>query len=601
MDTCLDIIECFAGMWSDASLQISARVGDIYTYLVKQALPLNSLSPMAQISLSKLLYRLLEVNSEYGNSLGLPSCRSSLLSILQTGSMPVKYRIGLIIPSIFGLFVLKVHDKIFVDILEMLPSDPEKTEGIALRLFALAEMACRWPTLLRRCIYHIFETPGRLDNCAKFASRCLAKVSQALNLGSARELFRLFTPQLLYTWLEHDSIENIPFSIFGFSSLKELAAQAQTEGAALMMMRGQEAGLTAMAQLLGLSAEKVSQQGFSRILAYSIAHDVLPSKDKQQTSESRLRKMLGKEPFADCVYIHFADIVGILFDLIDQEDPIEKAFAKDASLHYAADNMAEIKSFGHSEVKLPPNQQPMFKAKFLTRELVHLCSRTEFELATLWTPALVVSVARRLLNAVHPALGQLHACSVVRKLRVLVCLAGPQATTSYGLEMLLHSIRPFLQDAECADDALGLTRYLITHGEGPSGPVAVLLRRLLSVYAGLSQNVPRFQPGEHDTGEPVQGDNEQGPAVSYLVFPVPGPIRVSRLQVRVAPCRLPVHHPVGRADPSVGERRERHSREHATAGDLAGWRTGRAAPERLGQGASPRHAVQRLSSTQFGA
>lgn len=35
---------------------------------------------------------------------------------------------------------------------------------------------------------------------------------------------------------------------------------------------------------------------------------------------------------------------------------------------------------------------------------------------------------------------------------------------SYPLEMLLHSIRTFIKDPECADDALGMSRYLIQNG-----------------------------------------------------------------------------------------------------------------------------------------
>jgi len=484
LGTCLDIMENFISIWSDDKLELSTKIGDIYTFFLKHALPRNFLSPKAQTWLSRLMYRLLEVNPSYAASLGLvpelPSCRSSLLSLLEHGNMLVKHYIALVLPRIFGLFVLKTHDDIFCDILDKLPSDPAKIEGIAIRLFAFAEMACKWPTLLRRCIYHIFETPARLANCSAYATCCLAKVAESLLLDSPRELFRLFTPQLLYTWLENDSIQDIAFEIFGFSSLDELLSQAQTEAAALMVMRGQESEALTMAECLGLTPAAMIQQSFSRVIACGLAHDISPLTDKQQSSaESRVRKILGKEPFAEAIYLNFADIVATLLDLIDQEDPIEKYFAKEPSFRYAAEIMAEIKGFGHSPASLPANQQPMFRAKFLTRELVHLCSRTEYEVDTMWSPTLVVSIARKLLNTIHASLGPLHACSVIRKLRVLICLAGPQATSSYPLEMLLHSIRPFIQEAECADDALGLTRYLVTRGEG-------YLTRSPSFFAGYS-------------------------------------------------------------------------------------------------------------------
>ncbi|CAK7213142.1 Serine/threonine-protein kinase tel1 [Sporothrix curviconia] len=481
LTTCIEVMQGFVSVWPDEKLDVSARIDELYTYLVHQSLPKNSLSTNAQVCLARLLYRLLEVNPTYGSNLGLPSCRSTLLSILQTGSVPVKYFVAMNLPKIFALYVLKVHDELFVDILESLPSDPAWPEGISFRLLALAELARSWPTLLRRCIYHIFETPGRLKQCAGFAARCLAKVATALALDSPRDLFKLFAPQLLYTWLEHDKIEDVPYEIFGFSSLDDLIAKAaQTEAVALMLMRGQETEAFAIAARLNLSNADLVQRTFAKVTAYSIAHDVAMTKDKSQTTaESRIRKVLGRDRFVEAIYHNLADIVAILFDIIDQEDPIERYFAKDPALKYAADIMAEIKTFNHSPVNLPPNQQPMFKAKYLTRELAYICSRTEYDLNTLWTPALVVSVARKLFNTIRPALGSLHACAVIRKVRVLICLAGEQATGSYPLEMLLHAVRPFVQDAECADDALGITKYLVTRGAGH-------LTQYPSFYAGYA-------------------------------------------------------------------------------------------------------------------
>ncbi|CAK7263391.1 Serine/threonine-protein kinase tel1 [Sporothrix epigloea] len=480
LTTCMEVMYSFMSVWPDEKLDVSARIGDLYTYLIQQALPKNSLSTDAQICLGRLLYHLLEVNSAYSSDLGLPSCRSTLLSVLQTGSIPVKYFVGMRLPKIFALYVLKVHDDLFVDILDSLPSDPSWPEGISLRLLALAELGRSWPTLLRRCIYHIFETPGRLKKCAEFAKRCLAKVATALALDSPRDLFKLFAPQLLYTWLERDKIEDIPYDIFAFESLDDLIVKAQTETMALMLMRDQETEASSIAARLKQNNADLVQRTFARVMAYSVAYDVAVTKDKSQTTaESRIRRILGRDRFVEAIYNNMADIVAILLDIIDQEDPIERYFAKDPALQHAAEIMAEIKSFSHSPVILPPNQQPMFKAKYLTRELAYICSRTEYDLSTLWTPTLVASVARKLFNTICPALGSLHACSVIRKVRVLVCLAGDQATSSYPLEMLLHAVRPFVQDAECADDALGLTKYLITRGSG-------YLTQCPSFYAGYA-------------------------------------------------------------------------------------------------------------------
>ncbi|KXX80497.1 Serine/threonine-protein kinase tel1 [Madurella mycetomatis] len=464
--TCIDVMDSFISMWTDEELEIAAKAGDLYYYLVKNSLANNSLSSAAQCRLSSLLLHLLEVKSTYASTLELPSSRSTLMTILKEGAMGVKYFIGLNLPKIFGLYVLKTHDDIFVDILESLPSDPGVTEGIAYRLFVLSKLACRWPTLLRRCIYHIFEVPGKIGESAKYAGSCLKRISRSLQLSGPQELFRLFAPQLLYTWLDQDSIHEIPFEIFGYPSLHELLQEAQTEAAAIMFMRGQEKEALDLAQALGLTPEQMIEQSFTRTIAYSIAHDIsIPGGADRVTGESRLRRILGKEGFLANIHLNFADIIATFFDIFDQEDPMEKAFRRDDRFAYAADIMDEIKKLGHLATALPPNQQPMFKGKFLPREILHLCSRTPYEPETLWTPALVVFVARKLLNTVHPALGPLHACSVLRKIRVLICLAGDHATSGYPLEMLLHSIRAFVVDPECADDALGITQYLVIRGD----------------------------------------------------------------------------------------------------------------------------------------
>ncbi|KAI1771338.1 hypothetical protein F4818DRAFT_210746 [Hypoxylon cercidicola] len=487
LNVCLDVMEGLMPIWCDTDGEISSHAGDLYHYFLNSGLKKNILSKGTQMCLARLLLRLAHLNEKYPNKLRMPPPSESLLSILGSAAIPVKYYIGTRLPSLFGRYVLKFHDGILVDVLEVLPSKSDFLEGIALRLFILAELAREWPTLLRRGIYHIFEIPGEIPRSKNHAARCLSNISASLNLESTQQLFDLFAPQLLYTWLETKDIEDIPFMIFGFSSLEELLRRAQSEVVALMVMRGQDEAVATLATTLGDNLAELIQRNFSRIIAYSMAHDVsIPKAEQHQNGESRLRKIVGKHAFFEAMNINFVDIVGIFFSLIDQEDPIEKSWAKEGNFTYAAEAMAEIKKCGYSEMELSPNQQPMFRAKYLTREIEVLCNRTPYDKSTLWTPALVVSVARRLLNGVHAALGSLHMCSVLRKVRVLICLAGEHAWASYPLEMLLQSIRPLIVDTECADDALGMSQYLLKKGaESLSRSPSFLAGYALSALASL--------------------------------------------------------------------------------------------------------------------
>ncbi|KAI2636438.1 Serine/threonine-protein kinase tel-1 [Hypomontagnella submonticulosa] len=487
LNMCLDVMEGLIRIWSDGAGEISSRIGDLYHYFLNSALDNNILPSPVQMSLSRLLLSLIQVNEKYPETIKMEPPSTSLLSILESAAIPVKYYIGTRLPSLFGRYTLKSHDEVLVDVLEVLPSKSDFFEGIALRLFVLAELAREWPTLLRRGIYHIFEIPGEIPSSKKHAARCLDSIATSLSLENTQKLFDLFAPQLLYTWLEIKSINDLPFTIFGFSSLKELLQRTQSEVVALMVMRGQDDSASELATTLSDTLSQLIQRNFSRIIAYSMAHDISMSKGEQPRSgESRLRKILGREAFLERIYMNFADIIGLFFSLIDQENPVEESWAKDKLFAYAAEAMLEIKKCGHSEIGLSPNQQPMFRAKYLTREIALLCSRTEYEISALWTPALVVSVARKLLNGVHAALGPLHTCSVLRKVRVLICLAGRHAWGSYPLEMLLQSIRPLIVDTECADDALGISQYLLQKGaESLSQSPSFLAGYALSALASL--------------------------------------------------------------------------------------------------------------------
>lgn len=463
LSTCIGVIDGLHPIWLNDKQHLSERVGDLYYHFIKVCLTSNIFSPGAQASMVQFLFTLLRTNTEYGKDQGLDSPRTCLLYILKNGPMSVKYAISQKIADIFDLFVLKLHDEVFVDVLDSLPTDPLHTTGIAFRLLVLSKLACRWSTLLRRCTYHIFETPGKIPGSTDYATRCLINVSRTLRLDSPKALFRLFSRQLLYTWLECDPIADIPFSIFGFNTLGDLLKSAQSEAIGLTVMRGQDKAFAEVCLLLGGSESDLVRENFTTAIAYSMIFGDSNGGDDKERGEAHVKRLLGRTTYMELVYINFVDIAALFFDLIDQENSLERVFTR-FKLDYASETLSAMKAISHSPAELPANQQPMFKAKYLIHELHRLCQNTEFQFHDLWTPPVVVSIARKLLNTVHPALGPLHACSVLRKVRVLISLSGSVALDSYPLEMLLNATRTFITDSECADDALGISQYLLAEG-----------------------------------------------------------------------------------------------------------------------------------------
>lgn len=496
MVACLEIMTSLAHMWtSSGNGEIFDVGGTLYEWFINVALNHGFSSPKVYCSISNMLQRVIKIQPEYARSRNdtLPSARTSLFRVLQDGDIKVKFHVGQNISEIFGLFVLVEHDNILGDIIDNLPSAIDWQEGIALRLFVLARLAGSWPTLLRRCVYAIFETAGHAPDSCGHAKYCLTLISESLGLRSLHRLFKLFVAQIIYTWLETQPLRSMPYMIFGYGSLSELLEDVQDEVLGQIVMRGKDEEAAQLAQDLGKPYEQLLELSFSKAAAYSIARDVAvpPSSNSQAPgAEMRLRKTLGKEKHTLLIHSCLPQIISFFFKTLDELEDIGRGFQKHPAYAGVYNSYQSVISISSSETILPVNQQPSFKARYLIDEIEHLCRRTSYDAESIWSPELYVYVFRELLNTIHPALGSLHACSVLRRIRILICMAGPTALEFYPIEMALHSLRPYITNTYCAQDAIGMAQYLMQHGvpylkEVPSFVAGMAISTLTSMKGFL--------------------------------------------------------------------------------------------------------------------
>ena len=483
MGVCLDIMTGLAGIWtSSVNTEILDYGSELYEWFIEVALNRGISSPHVHVCISSMLQRVIKVHPEYARGLSLPSARTSLFRVLQEGNATVKFHVGNHISEIFGLFVLKEHDNILEDVIDSLPSDGDWLEGIALRLHVLGHLAASWSTLLRRCVYAIFETPGNVPESAGHAERCLTLVSKSLRLRSSKEVLRLFASQIIYTWLETQTLRSIPYTIFGYGSLSEFLNDVQSDVVGQTIMRGKVNEATQLANDLDRPYGQLLEVSFTKASAYSIARDITipPSQDSQPAgAEKGLRKYFDKEQYLLLLGRHFPEILATLFKTMDQEESIERAFQKRPAYAKTYSAYQTILSTSAVDKALPENQQPSFRAAYLIDEIEYLCHRTNYDLESMWSHSLYVYLFRELLSTIHPALGSLHACSVLRRIRILICMAGGTALEHYPIEMALHSLRPFLVDTHCTDDVIGIVKYLLSNG-------ASYLNEVPSFLAGLA-------------------------------------------------------------------------------------------------------------------
>ena len=491
----LDILTGLAELWTTADLGDITDLGaQMYEYFIQLTLEQGLSSPHVQVCMSTMLQRIIKVHPEYGKSLSLESARTSLFRVLQDGTLFVKYHVGNSISDIFGLFILKEHENILQDIVTRLPHAADHTEGIALRLYVLSRLGAAWSTLLRRCVYHILETPGPIPKSRGYANHCVTYLTKSLSLESATMLFKMFASQIIYTWLETQPLKSLPYDTFGYSSIIDLLKDVQDDVMGQVMMRGMDDEAKQLAKDFGIPYIQLLEDSFGKIAAYSIARDlsISPSQTTQALgAEARLRKTLGKEQYVSLVSAHFPSILTTFYRSTSEEELIQKGFSRHPSCSDALLAYQEIIAISSSDRVVPVNLQPSFKCRFLVDQIEHLCRRSVFELRSMWSPVLYVYVFRELLNGLHPALGSLHACSVIRRIRILICMAGSAALEGYPLEMALHSLRPLLSDTQCSEDTIGIFQYLLIHGETylkgvPSFLVGIAVSTLTSTKAFLS-------------------------------------------------------------------------------------------------------------------
>ncbi|PVH96335.1 hypothetical protein DM02DRAFT_569817, partial [Periconia macrospinosa] len=459
----------------------------LYSYYTKGMEKSNvRKSPGLQVRLATFLHGLLWHQPGFGQNRKVPSVRTSLFELLAKGEMIVKCHIAERLSDIFEDFVLSEHDKILQDVDDSLPSGEGWLEGIAIRLLVFSKLASRWHTVQRQCIYRMFATAGSIPGATYHAKRCISNVAAARNMGDSQALFRLFASQIIFTWLCRDrKFAEIPFATFGYETLKDLLRDVEAEAVGQAIMRGQKDEVDFIAKQLGDSTLSVLVRNLPKAAAYTISWDTCVgyARNKSIASSSNLlRDSIGKVQYAELILRQFPQVLGHIFQTIGHEDRVSKQFDKRPAFHDASKALSEMNNISHSTITLDIEIEPSFSAYYLNDQLDRLCRRTGDNPDSFWTSSNYTLVTRMLLDRIHPALGSLYARSIIRKLRILVALAGPVAYEGYPLQMTLQSLRPFLTDIQCAEDVVGIMQYLLEHG-------AEYLKRDLSFVTGIGLSI----------------------------------------------------------------------------------------------------------------
>ncbi|KAI5846484.1 hypothetical protein DFP73DRAFT_546051 [Morchella snyderi] len=492
---CIDLLSAFVGRWAidRAGGELATDCEQIYIWMARVALERSLFSHTIRTAMAQLLGRMLEVNSGYGLNSDSTSARSHFIKCLQDRDVRVTFFMANCTSVLFRIYGLASHPIVMDDVLKHLTDEIEWIEGLSMRVYTLSQLADTISSMNKLIVYHIFET-GQLESMVKYAARSLSFVAKALKLGDHRSLFKIFSPQIIYTWIENADLAVFPFRVFGYQSHKDLFSDIQEDLVAQLLMRGKDNAAKELALMLGVTYDELLEKGFHKIVAYGAAWAVgVPPKEdgRYQSVDIRVREHMGANAYKKLLEKKFALIIACLFQIMQEDGTSEKFLAKDPNFSVARDLMKGITGISHSTAKLTDPLQPFFKVKVVLNSVHHICTRVGYDDSRLWSPAMFTFVVRRLFDTMDPALGSLHACAVVRKIRLLVCLAREQALRGYALEMVVHGLKPFIVDKYCTEDTIGVLQYLLDRGKDYlSRQPAFVTGTFLSILAPLRTFIP---------------------------------------------------------------------------------------------------------------
>ncbi|KAF8249612.1 hypothetical protein K440DRAFT_542932 [Wilcoxina mikolae CBS 423.85] len=262
---------------------------------------------------------------------------------------------------------------------------------------------------------------------------------------------------------------------------------------AQLLVKGKDENAEFVASRNGVTLKELLLQSFAKVVAYSLAwsvgHPPPKGKEGDPSISVQIRKRIGDDVYSQLFTKHFPLIISHLYQLMQDDGTSEKLLSRDPNLAEVHHVMQEITVEGYSERTLAKGLDPHFKTRVILNAIHHACTTVSVDDKNdLWTPSMVTFVARRLFDTLHPAQGPVHTCGVIRNIRFLVCLAGPKVHEGYPLKMLIQGLKSYITDTVCADDTIGILRYLLSKGnEYLSKHPSFVIGTFLSILASLRE------------------------------------------------------------------------------------------------------------------
>lgn len=477
---------------------------DLYEFFVSAALSQDALSFDSQKLFTDLLIRIWQRNGDFGQSEESPpiSVRTALFQLVAKGTVSLNMYQGQVMDVIFSYFTATNHDILFDDLLSNLAIDADWLEGIAVRLYFLARLGARWPTLLRKAVYHIFDAAGQIPSCMGLACSAISEIVSSHRFSNGKYLFRSFCSQLIYTWMTEHELSEMPFQIFGYESLKELVLDNADETAAQCFLSDRHSELNLINELIETTSVELVRTRFSSSFAYIIAHDIAGDGSKQHLEANVKDLFPSKTEYVTLVREKLPEITTKILLSTSVDAGLYRSLEKKPALSYAASGLQQMLNFASDTSSQPPASQPAFRGRHLVETFERVARRAGITFNDLFRCAPFTACVRGLVDSQIPQLGSIHTRAILQRLRILCALGKESLRFRYPAELILRTVWRLLLDDACADDAVGVAhfvfdqqvRMLDTQSSWLAGSILYTLATLQT--AALTQHDPLTQDSQ---------------------------------------------------------------------------------------------------------
>jgi serine-protein kinase ATM len=434
-------------------------ITQLYSWVVKVVIIRDISSVHARLRASQLLRQISKIDVQYGKDTKSETRVGTLLiKMMQHQDMRIQFSLADHIKSTFLCFSFADRIPVYRDIVDNLELDETNIEGFLLRAYTLMQLALTSDDIRRAAMVNLLEL-GNTESCIFAVHACFRQIADRLYHGQLAELFSENSTQFVHSWIEFEQdIFQFPFQLFGFPNFESWGLSVQSDLISQLVNAGRwEDAMNVFRQ--SDRFEDLLVRFLPQIISYAYLRGSGESDGGGDVSD-RCQAALGFDNYISVLRSRFASSLALIVEKFDDKSLSRESF-ESVGLSSASDifSVINIQPLGPS---YPDPPEPAFNFRKVIAAIENLRQDLNISSQLLWSPPITIFVIRHLMDRGVCASDTTVALSFLRRIVLVLCIAGKTVYEGYTLEMLLFGLKDFItRDALCRE-AIQVIKYLFS-------------------------------------------------------------------------------------------------------------------------------------------